>query len=88
MSNPYYNRQTECNPGEPADGLAIEAEFDSLQRAFDKLPAPHRDGGGFEAPVRVGAAVSNDEAAQLAQINALLEGFLSKSCNLAGLAAP
>ncbi|GAB3215053.1 GDSL-type esterase/lipase family protein [Pseudaeromonas pectinilytica] len=88
MSNPYYNRQTECNPGELADGLAIEAEFDSLQRAFDKLPAPHRDGGGFEVPVRVGAAVSNDEAAQLAQINALLEGFLSKSGNLAGLAAP
>lgn len=88
MSNQYYNRQTECNPGELADGLAIEAEFDSLGRAFDKLPDPHRDGGGFEGPVKVGAAVEGDEAAQLAQINALLEGFLSKAGNLAGLEAP
>ena len=88
MFNPYYNRQTECNPGELADGLAIEAEFDSIARAFKKLPVPHRDGGGFEGPVKVGAALNGDEAAQLAQINALLGGFLSKSGNFAGLAAP
>lgn len=58
MSNQYYNRHTECNPGELADGLAIEAEFDPYKE-LSIASAPHRDGGGFEVPVRVGAAVSN-----------------------------
>lgn len=50
------------DPGGLADGLAIEQEFDSISRAFGKLPKPHRDGGGFEGPTKVGDPEKDDDA--------------------------
>ncbi len=70
--NDYYNRLSEMNPGELADGLAMEAEFDAIGRGFAKLPTPHRDGHGFEGPVRVGEATSQDEAVNKGQLDAAL----------------
>lgn len=62
MSNDYYERQSQMDPGGLADGLAIEQEFDSISRAFGKLPKPHRDGGGFEGPTKVGDPEKDDDA--------------------------
>lgn len=70
--NEYYNRLSEMNPGELADGLAIEAEFDAIARGFERLPTPHLDGRGFEEPIRVGDAVNADEAVTKAQLDKAL----------------
>lgn len=62
MPNDYYERQSQMDPGGLADGLAIEQEFDSISRAFGKLPKPHRDGSGFEGPTKVGDPEKDDDA--------------------------
>lgn len=72
MANEYYERLSEMNPGDLADGLAMEAEFDAISQAFSKLPAPHTGGQGFDGPVRVGDAVNTDEAVSLGQLNAAI----------------
>lgn len=61
MPNNYYERLSEMNPGELADGLAMEQEFDAIYRGFSKLPEPHRDGSGFEGPTRVGDPVEEND---------------------------
>lgn len=70
MANQYYERLSEMNPGDLADGLAMEAEFNAIAQAFSKLPTPHTGGQGFDGPVRVGDAVNNDEAITLKQLKA------------------
>ncbi|MGL4868780.1 MAG: pyocin knob domain-containing protein [Aeromonas veronii] len=65
MPNNYYERLSEMNPGELADGLAMEQEFDAIGRGFSKLPDPHRDGRGFEGPTRVGDPVEKSDAVNL-----------------------
>lgn len=72
MANEYYERLSEMNPGDLADGLAMEAEFDAIAQGFSKLPAPHTGGQGFDGPVRVGDAVNADEAVNLGQLNAAI----------------
>lgn len=72
MANEYYERLSEMNPGDLADGLAMEAEFDAIAQGFSKLPTPHTGGQGFDGPVRVGDAVNNDEAVSLGQLNAAI----------------
>lgn len=62
MANEYYERRSEMNPGELADGLAIEQEFDAIARGFEKLPTPHQSGGGFEGPTLVGDPVEQGHA--------------------------
>lgn len=62
MPNDYYERQSQMDPGGLADGLAMEQEFDAISRAFGKLPKPHRDGGGFEGPTKVGDPEKDDDA--------------------------
>jgi hypothetical protein len=57
------------NPGDLADGLAMEAEFDAISQAFGKLPNPHTGGNGFDGPVRVGDAVNTDEAVNKGQLD-------------------
>ncbi|MBP7547013.1 MAG: hypothetical protein KA754_03580 [Corallincola sp.] len=71
MANDYYDRLSEMNPGEVADGLAMEQEFDAIARGFAKLPTPHREGSGFEGAVKVGAPVDSDDAVNLAALEAL-----------------
>lgn len=71
MPNNYYERLSEMNPGELADGLAIEQEFDAIGRGFAKLPVPHRDGQGFEGPTRVGDPVEEDDAVNLGSLGKL-----------------
>lgn len=71
MPNNYYERLSEMNPGELADGLAIEQEFDAIGRGFAKLPEPHRDGKGFEGPTRVGDPVEETDAVNLATLEKL-----------------
>ncbi|MFH7526473.1 pyocin knob domain-containing protein [Aeromonas sp. A5] len=71
MPNNYYERLSEMNPGELADGLAIEQEFDAIGRGFAKLPEPHRDGSGFEGPTRVGDPVGSDDAVNLGSLEKL-----------------
>ncbi|MFM5873907.1 pyocin knob domain-containing protein [Aeromonas veronii] len=71
MPNNYYERLSEMNPGELADGLAIEQEFDAIGRGFSKLPAPHRDGHGFEGPTRVGEPVEETDAVNLGSLEKL-----------------
>lgn len=68
MANEYYERLSEMNPGDLADGLAMEAEFDAIAQAFGKLPTPHTGGQGFEGPVRVGDATNPDEAINKKQL--------------------
>lgn len=72
MANEYYERLSEMNPGDLADGLAMEAEFDAISLGFSKLPTPHTGGQGFDGPVRVGDAVNSDEAVNLGQLNAAI----------------
>lgn len=72
MANEYYERLSEMNPGDLADGLAMEAEFDAISQGFSKLPTPHTGGQGFDGPVRVGDAVSTDEAVNLGQLQAAI----------------
>lgn len=72
MANEYYERLSEMNPGDLADGLAMEAEFDAISQGFSKLPTPHTGGQGFDGPVRVGDAVNNDEAVTLKQLKAVV----------------
>ncbi|MFQ2755855.1 hypothetical protein ACK3ZM_14520 [Aeromonas caviae] len=69
MANEYYERLSEMNPGELADGLAIEAELDAIAQGFSKLPTPHTGGQGFDGPVRVGDAVNDDEAVTKRQLD-------------------
>lgn len=71
MANDYYNRQSEMNPGEVADGLAMEQEFDAIARGFAKLPTPHRDGGGFEGATRVGDPLEKSDAVNLGSLEKL-----------------
>lgn len=71
MPNNYYERLSEMNPGELADGLAIEQEFDAIGRGFSKLPEPHRDGQGFEGPTRVGDPVEETDAVNLGTLERL-----------------
>lgn len=71
MPNNYYERLSEMNPGELADGLAIEQEFDAIGRGFSKLPEPHRDGQGFEGPTRVGDPVGQTDAVNLGTLEKL-----------------
>lgn len=71
MPNNYYERLSEMNPGELADGLAIEQEFDAIGRGFAKLPVPHRDGNGFEGPTRVGDPVDKTDAVNLGSLEKL-----------------
>lgn len=71
MPNDYYERQSQMDPGGLADGLAIEQEFDSISRAFGKLPKPHRDGSGFEGPTKVGEPVNEDDAVNLGSLEKL-----------------
>lgn len=71
MPNNYYERLSEMNPGELADGLALEQEFDAIGRGFSKLPAPHRDGHGFEGPTRVGDPVEKTDAVNLGTLEKL-----------------
>lgn len=72
MANEYYERLSEMNPGDLADGLAIEAEFNAIAQGFSKLPTPHTGGQGFDGPVRVGDAVNPDEAVSKGQLDATL----------------
>lgn len=72
MANEYYERLSEMNPGDLADGLAMEAEFDAIAQGFSKLPTPHTGGQGFDGPVRVGDAVNDDEAINKSQLDAAL----------------
>ena len=72
MANEYYERLSEMNPGDLADGLAMEAEFDAISQGFSKLPTPHTGGQGFDGPVRVGDAVNNDEAVNLKQLKSAI----------------
>ncbi|MFQ2373347.1 hypothetical protein ACK306_17425, partial [Aeromonas caviae] len=72
MANEYYERLSEMNPGDLADGLAMEAEFDAISQGFSKLPTPHTGGQGFDGPVRVGDAVNDDEAVNLGQLQAAI----------------
>lgn len=72
MANDYYERLSEMNPGDLADGLAMEAEFDAIAQAFGKLPTPHIGGQGFDGPVRVGDALNGDEAVSLGQLQAAI----------------
>ncbi|MGU5594852.1 hypothetical protein ACV1C6_16030 [Aeromonas sanarellii] len=72
MANEYYERLSEMNPGDLADGLAMEAEFDAISQGFSKLPTPHTGGQGFYGPVRVGDAVNADEAVTKAQLDKAL----------------
>ena len=72
MANEYYERLSEMNPGELADGLAMEAELDAIAQGFAKLPNPHTGGQGFDGPVRVGDAVNDDEAINKSQLDAAL----------------
>ncbi|MGS3128141.1 hypothetical protein ACB295_02700 [Aeromonas caviae] len=69
MANEYYERLSEMNPGDLADGLAMEAEFDAIAQGFSKLPTPHTGGQGFEGPVRVGDATAPDEAINKKQLD-------------------
>lgn len=69
MANEYYERLSEMNPGELADGLAMEAELDAISQGFSKLPTPHAGGQGFDGPVRVGDAVNSDEAVNKGQLD-------------------
>jgi len=69
VANEYYERLSEMNPGDLADGLAMEAEFDAISQAFGKLPNPHTGGNGFDGPVRVGDAVNTDEAVNKGQLD-------------------
>jgi len=71
VPNNYYERQSEMNPGELADGLAMEQEFDAIGRGFSKLPEPHRDGHGFEGPTRVGDPVEETDAVNLGSLKKL-----------------
>lgn len=71
MPNDYYERQSQMDPGGLADGLAIEQEFDSISLAFGKLPKPHRDGGGFEGPTKVGEPVNEGDAVNLGSLEKL-----------------
>ena len=71
MPNNYYERLSEMNPGELADGLALEQEFDAISRGFAKLPVPHRDGNGFEGPTRVGDPVEKTDAVNLGTLEKL-----------------
>lgn len=71
MPNNYYERLSEMNPGELADGLAMEQEFDAIGRGFSKLPEPHRDGRGFEGPTRVGDPVEKTDAVNLGTLEKL-----------------
>lgn len=71
MPNNYYERLSEMNPGELADGLAMEQEFDAIGRGFAKLPEPHRDGQGFEGPTRVGDPVEETDAVNLGTLEKL-----------------
>lgn len=71
MPNNYYERLSEMNPGELADGLAMEQEFDAIGRGFAKLPDPHRDGRGFEGPTRVGDPLEENDAVNLATLEKL-----------------
>lgn len=71
MANDYYSRLSEMNPGELADGLAIEQELDAVARGFAKLPTPHRDGNGFEGPTRVGTPVETTDAVNLGTLEEL-----------------
>ncbi|WP_156033955.1 pyocin knob domain-containing protein [Aeromonas jandaei] len=71
MPNNYYERLSEMNPGELADGLAMEQEFDAISRGFAKLPVPHRDGNGFEGPTRVGDPVEKTDAVNLGTLEKL-----------------
>ncbi|MFM1640881.1 pyocin knob domain-containing protein [Aeromonas salmonicida] len=71
MPNDYYDRLSEMNPGELADGLAMEQEFDAISRGFAKLPTPHRDGRGFEGPTRVGDPVDGTDAVNLSTLEKL-----------------
>ncbi|WP_439830449.1 hypothetical protein [Aeromonas caviae] len=72
MANEYYERLSEMNPGDLADGLAMEAEFDAIAQGFSKLPTPHTGGQGFEGPVRVGDATAPDEAINKKQLDEAL----------------
>ncbi|MCZ0752585.1 pyocin knob domain-containing protein [Aeromonas enteropelogenes] len=71
MPNDYYERLSEQNPGEIADGLAIEQEFDAISRGFSKLPTPHRDGRGFEGATRVGEPQEKTDAVNLGTLEKL-----------------
>jgi len=72
VANEYYERLSEMNPGDLADGLAMEAEFNAIAQGFSKLPTPHTGGQGFDGPVRVGDAGNSDEAVSLGQLNAAI----------------
>lgn len=72
MANEYYERLSEMDPGDLADGLAMEAEFNAISQGFSKLPTPHTGGQGFDGPVRVGDAASTDEAVNLGQLQAAI----------------
>lgn len=72
MANEYYERLSEMNPGDLADGLAMEAEFDAIAKGFSKLPTPHTGGQGFDGPVRVGDATAPDEAINKKQLDEAL----------------
>jgi len=71
VPNNYYERLSEMNPGELADGLAMEQEFDAIGRGFAKLPEPHRDGRGFEGPTRVGDPAEKTDAVNLGTLEKL-----------------
>ncbi|MDM5117191.1 hypothetical protein [Aeromonas hydrophila] len=88
MANEYYERLSEMNPGDLADGLAMEAEFDAIAQGFSKLPTPHTGGQGFDGPVRVGDAVNDDEAVNLGQLQAAIgEAVLLPIATYGNLAA-
>lgn len=88
MANEYYERLSEMNPGDLADGLAMEAEFDAISQGFSKLPTPHTGGQGFDGPVRVGDAVNDDEAVNRGQLNAAIgEAVLLPIATYGNLAA-
>lgn len=88
MANEYYERLSEMNPGDLADGLAMEAELDAISQAFSKLPSPHPGGQGFDGPVKVGDATSDDEATSLGQLKAAIgEAVLLDIATYGNLAA-
>lgn len=70
MANDFYTRNADFNPDEIADGDAIEAEFDAIQRGFDEVDTAKQDQSD-KLSALVGLAWSANQLPYISGANAM-----------------
>ncbi|WP_372831002.1 hypothetical protein [Pontibacterium sp.] len=93
MADPseYYDNSDPAQrylTGETARGSDIDAKFDAVQAAMEKLPSPNGTENGFDSILKILDAVDDEDAVTLGQLKAWEQAINANGQRLTGLPDP